>query len=111
MIKIVPKVWGKEEWLVNNELYCAKFLYVSANSCCSLHFHRDKDEEFYMISGSVLLEKNDNKITMNNDDSVRIKPFDFHRFIGINKKSKILEVSTHHEDDDSDRLEPSRKLT
>ena len=42
-IRIVPKGWGREVWLVNNELYCGKILEIVKGKRCSLHFHKLKN--------------------------------------------------------------------
>lgn len=42
MLKLITKLWGHEEWLVNNELYCAKFLCLEKGAQCSLHYHEKK---------------------------------------------------------------------
>jgi len=54
MIKKVKKIWGSEEWLVNNELYCCKILNLKKGYRCSIHYHKDKDETFYVLKGIVL---------------------------------------------------------
>jgi mannose-6-phosphate isomerase-like protein (cupin superfamily) len=112
MIKKVNKKWGHEEWLVNNELYCCKKLYVKKGYQCSLHHHKNKDETFYILKGKVVLdiERVPNRkgkgirkdIILKKNDKERILPYQYHRFIGL-KNSIILEVSTHHDDNDSYR--------
>jgi len=42
-IRIVPKGWGREVWLVNDELYCGKILEIVKGKRCSLHFHKLKN--------------------------------------------------------------------
>lgn len=53
MINKVKKVWGDEQWLVNNEKYCSKFLNLNQGYTCSLHYHAIKDETFYVLTGTV----------------------------------------------------------
>ena len=50
-IKFVPKGWGYEKWIVNNEEYCGKLLFLAKGKKCSWHFHKLKDEVFYGQSG------------------------------------------------------------
>ena len=45
-IKFVPKGWGFEKWIVNNEEYCGKLLYFAKGKRCSWHYHVLKDEVF-----------------------------------------------------------------
>jgi mannose-6-phosphate isomerase-like protein (cupin superfamily) len=54
MLKVVEKLWGREEWIVNNELYCAKRLIVDPGFSCSLHSHNIKDETFVIQDGILL---------------------------------------------------------
>ncbi len=111
MLKKVKKLWGSEEWLVNNEKYCAKFLNLEKGFKCSLHSHKKKDETFYVLEGRVLIEGEGNTTTiLYKNGSIRIKPGEVHRFYALTERAKILEVSTHHDDEDSYRLEKSRKI-
>lgn len=54
-LKIVPKGWGFEKWIVNNEKYCGKILYMVKDYKCSWHYHKLKDETFYVQSGKIIL--------------------------------------------------------
>jgi quercetin dioxygenase-like cupin family protein len=106
--KIVPKVWGSEEWIVNRD-YCGKKLTLNKGFRCSMHYHKNKDETFYILSGKVLLEIGMQKNIMLPGDSMLIKPGQKHRFTGL-ENSEIMEFSTHHEDSDSYRDEVSGKV-
>jgi mannose-6-phosphate isomerase-like protein (cupin superfamily) len=90
----VPKNWGREEWLVNNELYCAKYLFVQPGWQCSLHRHAIKDETFIVEYGFIHLEFDGKKRYLKPGDSQRIVPGTWHRF--SNEESvavaRILEV-------------------
>ncbi|OYT41843.1 hypothetical protein B6U80_00310 [Candidatus Pacearchaeota archaeon ex4484_26] len=99
--KEVPKVWGKEIWLVNRD-YCGKILVLKKGHRCSLHFHKQKDETFYLLRGKVLMELDKEKAILKPGQSLLIKPGQKHRFTGL-EDSEILEFSTHHEDSDSHR--------
>ena len=101
-VKHVPKVWGKEIWMANTDLYCGKKLILKKGKRCSLHYHKNKDETFYVEEGKVLMEVNGEEKIMNSGESVLIEPNTKHRFSGL-KDSVIIEISTHHEDADSYR--------
>ena len=58
-IKFVPKGWGFEKWIVNNEKYCGKLLYFAKGKKCSWHYHKIKDEVFYIQSGKILVKFSD----------------------------------------------------
>ncbi len=104
----VPKVWGKEIWIVNRD-YCGKKLVLNKGFRCSMHYHKNKDETFYIIKGKVLMETDNKKEVMLPGDSILIKPNTKHRFTGL-EDSEIIEFSTHHEDSDSYRDEVSGKI-
>lgn len=108
-IKIVEKVWGHEEWVINTDKYCGKKLVLNQGYQSSLHYHKEKDETFYVESGKVLLELDSQQIIMNPGDAQRILPNQRHRFSGL-EKSVILEFSTTHDDNDVVRLKDSRKM-
>lgn len=108
MVKKVKKVWGQEIWVVNRG-YCGKKLILKRGFRCSLHKHRKKEEDFFLIRGKVLMEVGRKKWIMRPEDSVHIKPGVFHRFTGLTD-AQIIEFSTHHEDTDSYRTELSGKV-
>lgn len=109
--EIHEKVWGREEWLTNTDKYCGKKLYLTKGYQCSLHHHENKDETFYIESGRVFLELNGKTLTMLPGESQKIQPGERHRFSGL-KDSVIIEISTHHNEQDSYRVpgQESRKI-
>jgi mannose-6-phosphate isomerase-like protein (cupin superfamily) len=114
---IVPKLWGYEEWLVNNELYCGKMLHIRPGFKCSLHYHKVKDETFVALEGLVKLEYKledgtFESVSMRGEERncVRIAAGTPHRFWAVDEKSTILEFSTTHSDDDVVRLEDSCEI-
>jgi quercetin dioxygenase-like cupin family protein len=113
----VSKIWGYEEIIVNNKLYCLKFLHLHKGCYCSVHFHKKKDETFYILTGVVKMEiqlQNPNPglpypfeaRVMAEGDSVRLTPGTKHRFSGV-EDSVIVEVSTQDFKSDSYRLQES----
>lgn len=108
-LAIISKVWGYEKWLENNEKYCSKLLYLKKGYQCSLHYHKNKDEMFIVLKGNVRMEIDKKIMHMRKGHFQRILPGTRHRFRGI-EDSEIIEVSTHHEEKDSYRLEESRKV-
>lgn len=108
MINHVEKLWGSEDWLVNNEKYCAKILNLNKGFACSLHYHNVKDETFYIMEGVVSLEVNGYKKVLSIGEQIRIKPEVAHRFTSLTQTARVLEVSTTHDDKDTIRLEDSK---
>lgn len=105
-IKKVSKVWGEEIWMANTNLYCGKLLNLKQGKRCSAHYHKNKDETFYVLKGRILMElwekEGFKENIMGEGGCVRINPEIKHRFSGL-EDSVIIEISTHHEDKDSYR--------
>lgn len=53
--KFVSKSWGYEDWIVNNDKYCGKVLFFKKDKSCSLHYHKLKEETFYVQSGKLFV--------------------------------------------------------
>jgi len=107
MEKLVIKSWGSEEWIINS-IYCGKKLNLNKGYRCSIHYHKNKDEHFFIMSGKVLMECGDKQLIMTKGDDIHIPPNTRHRFTGL-KDSEIIEFSTHHNDSDSYRIEEGGK--
>ena len=117
VIKLVPKGWGEERWLHNDELYCGKILVVLQGKRCSLHYHQLKTETFYIAKGRVRMELTDlqsarleppviNEVhELGEGDCILLTPGMVHRFTGLEPENHIFEFSTQHFDDDSLRIE------
>ena len=108
--KLVEKVWGIEEWMVNNKKYCGKILTLNPGYICSYHHHKEKDETFYCLRGAVYIRIDKEENILRDGESVRIMPGTMHEFASLEKNSTIIEISTHHEDSDSHREIPSREI-
>lgn len=50
-VELIVKNWGTERWFVNTEKYCGKELFVAKGRCFSYHYHRVKEETFFIKSG------------------------------------------------------------
>jgi oxalate decarboxylase/phosphoglucose isomerase-like protein (cupin superfamily) len=107
------KLWGSEEWVVNNALYCGKLLRIKKGASCSLHFHTTKHETFYCQSGLVRIMLEDDgermitRIVLEPGCSIEVPPKCPHMFVGL-EDSVLIEFSTHHEDSDSHRITQSQ---
>ena len=110
-MKHVPKGWGWERWIVNNEEYCGKLLFFEKNKQCSWHFHKLKDEVFYVQSGRLLVKYSDednieeaNEIVLEAGDNFHVYRGLRHRMIAL-QDTELFEFSTQHFDSDSYRIE------
>lgn len=110
-IKFVPKTWGYEKWIVNTPDYCGKLLYIVKGKHCSWHYHKKKDETFYVESGEVLVYYSDGdnfldskKCYLGSGDNFHVPRGLRHRIEALSD-AKVFEFSTQHFDTDSHRLE------
>lgn len=105
--EVYKKVWGWEEWIENSDLYCLKKLHLNKGHQCSYHYHKIKDETFYLLSGKVDMIIDKEYIVFPINTAIHIKPNMVHLFRGL-EDSVILEVSTQHFENDSYRLTKSK---
>lgn len=109
--KLVPKSWGSETWLFNEEELCGKILTFNKGAKFSMHNHRDKYEFFWVLSGSVEVtginteDASQYKITLNEGETLEVPRRAFHQVEAL-EDSKIIEFSTFHSDSDSYRIFP-----
>lgn len=108
--EIHAKGWGHELWIVNNEKYCGKILHFKEGKRCSWHFHKLKDETFYLQSGKILVNYGDiddlsssSQIELRPGDSMHIYPGLRHQMIAL-EDSDLFEFSTQHFESDSYRI-------
>ena len=50
----VPKGWGEEIIIENNEMYCGKLLIFKKGCRFSMHYHLIKDETWYVDKGEFI---------------------------------------------------------
>ena len=104
------KGWGEELWIVNTRQYCGKILIFNESKKCSWHYHKNKTETFHVLQGSVniLTSEGDDLSTatanhLKEGESLHIPVGLRHQVIALTD-SRVLEISTYHDDDDSYRL-------
>ena len=51
---IVPKGWGEELIIENNDMYCGKVLVFNSGCKFSMHYHMIKDETWYVEEGEFI---------------------------------------------------------
>jgi len=109
-IKRVEKGWGHELWIANSAKYCGKLLYFNADTRCSFHYHKLKDETFYLQSGSVMVALSGYDLieqatwrVMSPGDSLHIPIGIRHQIVALDD-SELFEFSTEHFDSDSYRI-------
>ena len=107
----VPKGWGEEIIIENNEMYCGKVLVFNKGCKFSMHYHMNKDETWYVEHGEFIYRWIDtttaelDETIISHGDVVRQLPGQPHQIEALTD-GRIFEVSTHHEDSDSYRVLP-----
>ena len=107
----VDKGWGYERWVVNSPEYCGKLLFFNKGKRCSWHYHKLKDEVFYLQSGKLLVKYSDNDDLESADELVLEAGQNFHVYRGLRHQmialedTELFEFSTTHFDEDSYRLQ------
>lgn len=105
----VEKGWGHELWIHNSPEYCGKLLVFKAGKKFSMHFHKIKQESWYVSKGQFQYTWVDMSTgTLHTDylkegDALTIMPYHPHQLEAL-EDGIIFEVSTQHFDEDSYRL-------
>ena len=106
----VPKGWGEELIIENNEMYCGKLLIFKKGCRFSMHYHLLKDETWYVNEGKFLYRWIDtetakiNGVSLKEGDVVRQRVGQPHQLVAVTG-GVIFEVSTQHFDEDSYRVQ------
>lgn len=109
----VEKSWGWELWFANTARYCGKLLFVKWNDWSSkgaYHYHKIKDETFFVISGTlkleyVTLDGEFKSMLLRENESFRVHTQMKHKFTAATPEGcKFIEASTTHRDSDSYRV-------
>ena len=92
------KPWGYEKVLIHTEKYLTKELYLKEGFQTSFHYHENKDETMYILSGAGYIEFEDKKEYFGPNDSIRIKPNIVHSIVAT-ENTVLHEVSTPYLED------------
>ncbi|MSR71030.1 cupin domain-containing protein [Candidatus Kaiserbacteria bacterium] len=107
--KMHPKGWGGEVWIINNQKYCGKLLEFKKGASFSDHYHINKDETWYVLSGKLelsyynLANADRLKKVLKQGAVVHVPPNTPHQLKAL-EASVVIEVSTPHEESDSYRI-------
>jgi len=109
-IKYVKKGWGYERWIVNKKEYCGKLLFFEKGKRCSWHYHKEKDEVFYLHSGKMIVKYAEGDNPELAEELMLLPGQNFyvptglrHQMIAL-EDSELYEFSTQHFDYDSYRI-------
>jgi len=110
-MNITTKDWGYEICFQNNKKYCGKEITVYKDKWSSngkFHFHKIKDETFYILKGvlKLVVIENGNEIEYNLTEKqrIRILPGTLHKFTSATLTCSFIETSTTDRDSDSYRV-------
>jgi mannose-6-phosphate isomerase-like protein (cupin superfamily) len=107
----VDKGWGSEFIFATNEKYCGKFLNFNTGAKFSMHFHKDKDETWYVLSGKFVVfyinttDASVYRTELNTGDTWRNAPMLPHQLLCL-EQGTIIEVSTPDSIEDNYRVLP-----
>ena len=109
----VDKGWGYELIWATNDSYCGKILvFEKPGSKMSMHFHKEKDESWFVNQGSFKLRYIDTakaqtmEVVIKAGDTWRNPPLMPHQLEAIEPGSSITEVSTPDSIEDNYRIVP-----
>ena len=109
----VQKGWGYELIFATGELYCGKILFFEkAGNKFSMHFHKEKDETWFVNSGKFKLRYIDTvsatlmERELKEGDVWHNPPLLPHQLEAIEDNSSITEVSTADSVEDNYRIIP-----
>ena len=109
-IEIHPKGWGYEKWIVNKDEYCGKLLHIIKGMKCSWHYHKKKDETFYLQEGKLLVKYSQEDDIEKAVEGIMERGDKFHVYRGLRHQmfaledSDLFEFSTQHFENDSYRI-------
>ena len=109
----VQKGWGYELiWATTND-YCGKIMFFNKNgNKTSMHFHKEKDETWFVNSGKFKVRYIDTKDSMlyekelNEGDVWHNPPLMPHQLVAMADESSITEVSIADSVEDNFRIGP-----
>jgi mannose-6-phosphate isomerase-like protein (cupin superfamily) len=87
------KPWGYERPLAEFQGVFLKELFLRKGHMSSLHFHKEKDEFFYIVQGQVRVRLADETIELKTGDTLHITHGQVHRIQPI-EDTLILELGT-----------------
>ena len=110
---VVQKGWGYELIWATNDKYCGKIMFFEQeNAMFSMHFHKDKDETWFVNTGRFKVQWIDTtnaalyEKELKEGDVWHNPPLQPHRLVCLQAGSSITEVSTADSVEDNYRVAP-----
>ena len=108
---VVEKGWGSEIIWCTNDKYCGKMMNFNTGAKFSMHFHAEKDETWYILSGTFIVkiintsDAVQSEIVLRQGDTWHNPPLFPHQLICI-EAGTVIEVSTPDSVEDNYRVMP-----
>ena len=107
----VEKGWGHELIWATNDKYCGKMMHFNTGARFSMHFHREKEETWYIQSGQFVVRWIDTK-TAEQHEQILVEgavwhnpPCMPHQLVCL-QEGTVVEVSTPDSVEDNYRVQP-----
>ena len=114
----VQKGWGYELIWATNDKYCGKIMFFNKEGMkTSMHFHKEKDETWFVNSGKFKVRYIDTADSMlyekelNEGDVWHNPPLMPHQLVAMQDESSLTEVSTPDSVEDNFRIGPGDSQT
>lgn len=107
----VEKGWGSEEIWASTDKYCGKLMHFKTDAKFSMHFHAEKDETWYVLSGKITVkyidtaDASEHYVELNPGDVWHNPPLLPHQIICV-ADATVIEVSTADSVEDNYRVQP-----
>ena len=107
----VEKGWGHELIWATNDRYCGKMMHFNTGARFSMHFHREKEETWYVQSGKFVVKWIDTKTAAQHEQLLvegavwHNPPCMPHQLVCL-QEGTVVEVSTPDSVEDNYRVQP-----
>ena len=107
----VEKGWGHELIWATNDRYCGKMMHFNTGARFSMHFHREKEETWYVQSGKFVVKWIDTKTAAQHEQLLvegavwHNPPCMPHQLICL-QEGTVVEDSTPDSVEDNYRVQP-----
>lgn len=111
MMRVLHKSWGVKTELFKNDLCEVSILQLEAGQRCSWHRHRSKWNQFYVISGELVVKTEDGTTRIGTGKVFTTNPMQWHEFQTPGGPAVVQEVMyVRYEAEDIERTVKGGKL-
>jgi quercetin dioxygenase-like cupin family protein len=98
-VNYIKKNWGYELVIANTELYFGLIKIITESEKTPLIYHKKRDISVFVLQGSVIIELEGKKKTLNGGESIHICPKIIYRLFSVKSDATIIEIGSKNEDD------------